>query len=200
MCTRSRTQRNKNESENKNIIDSVRHADIICFEENCVSGSHSQACKTKAKNMLRAGDIYDKQKAFFSFESDSDSEEEEEEEEQEEQDIGLGGSSPIPSIHHSFEEDDTLTHGNEVEDQFSQEEEEEDEQTTQDEQFLSVLSELNTLNSSIDESAKKSQTKSEKFKGASDALREMKRLKEKWELLLPNISPQLRTQVYRKID
>jgi hypothetical protein len=146
--------------------------------------------------MLRTGDIYEKQKAYFSFESDS----EEEEEEEQEQDIGLGGSSPIPSIHHSFEEDDTLTHGNEVEDEFSQEEEEEVEQTTQDEQFLSVLSELNSLNSSIDESAKKAQTKSEKFKGASDALKETKRLKEKCELLLPNISPQLRTQVYRKID
>jgi hypothetical protein len=31
-------------------------------------------------------------------------------------------------------------------------------------------------------------------------LKETKRLKEKCELLLPNISPQLRTQVYRKID
>jgi hypothetical protein len=149
--------------------------------------------------MLRTGDIYNQQKAFISFESDSEGEQEEEEEE-EEQDNGLGGSSPIPSIHHSFEEDDTLTHGNKVEDEFSQEEEEGDEQTMQDEQFLSVLSELNSLNSSIDESAKKSQTKSKKFKGASDALRETKRLKEKCELLLPNISPQLQTQVYRKID
>jgi hypothetical protein len=140
MCTRGRTQRNKNESENmsqENIIDSVRRADIICFEDNCVFGSHLQACKTKAKNMLRTGDIYDKQKAFITFESDSEEEQEEEEEEQQEQeqDIGLGGSSPIPSIHHSFEEDDTLTHGNKVEDEFSQKEEEGDEQTTQDEQF-----------------------------------------------------------------
>jgi hypothetical protein len=60
---------------------------------------------------MEKGDIYSSRKAYhnhnrnLNFDKDSDLEEEEEEQEN---DLGLGGSSPIPSLHHSFDADETL--------------------------------------------------------------------------------------------
>jgi hypothetical protein len=152
------------------------------------------------------GDIYKNQKAFFETNTESDLEDEHEikileenefEENEEENDFGLGGSSPIPSVHHSFDENETLTH--DIEDEFSQEEEEEVDRT-EDENFLNVLSELSELNETIDNSEKEELSKSQKFKQAGQALQETKRLKKKCEDLLPKISPNLRKEVYKKID
>jgi hypothetical protein len=172
--------------------------DAICFREKCFQNTHSRSCIAKAKNLMREGDIYKNQKAFFELDLESDSEEENEFEiNEEENDVGLGGSSPIPSVHHSFDENETLTH--DVEDEFSQEEEEEVDRT-EDENFLSVLSELSELNETIDNSEKEELSKSQKFKQAGQALQETKRLKKKCEDLLPKISPNLRKEVYKKID
>jgi hypothetical protein len=40
--------------------------------------------------------------------------------------LGLGGSSPIPSVHHSFDADETLQDIPEVKDKFEEDEEDED--------------------------------------------------------------------------
>jgi len=210
ICTRSKTlqkeielKANTHISPGENVTSLRNDAigflkDAICFREKCFQNTHSRSCIAKAKNLMREGDIYKNQKAFFELDLESDSEEENESEiNEEENDVGLGGSSPIPSVHHSFDENETLTH--EVEDEFSQEEEEEVDRT-EDENFLSVLSELSELNETIDISEKEELSKSQKFKQAGQALQETKRLKKKCEDLLPKISPNLRKEVYKKID
>jgi hypothetical protein len=223
ICTRSKTLQEKIKREielkanmhispGENVTslgnDSIGfHKDAICFHEKCFQNTHSRSCIAKAKNLVSEGDIYKNQKAFFELDLESDSEEEQEmnnfeenefEINEEENDFGLGGSSPIPSVHHSFDENETLTH--DVEDEFSQEEEEEEVDRTEDENFLSVLSELSELNETIDNSEKEELSKSQKFKQAGQALQETKRLKKKCEDLLPKISPNLRKEVYKKID
>ncbi len=81
----------------------------ICFHEKCFQNTHSRSCIAKVKNLVSEGDIYKNQKAFFEINTESDSEEEHEinileenefEENKEENDFGIGGSSPIPSVHH----------------------------------------------------------------------------------------------------
>ena len=84
---------------------------------------------------MEKGDIYTSQKAYHRHNLDLNFNEEgvlEEEIEDEQNDLGLGGSSPIPSIHHSFDADETLQDIQEVEDEFEEEEEEDfiDEKTS----------------------------------------------------------------------
>jgi hypothetical protein len=214
--TRSKTLQEKIKRENELKANTHIHPgenvtsltkDEICFHEKCTQNTHSRSCIAKVKNLVSKGDIYESQKAFFELDFESDSEEEQEinnfEEnedevyEEEENDFGLGGSSPIPSVHHSFDEDETIKH--DVDDEFSQDEEEEVDRT-EDDNFLSVLSELSELNETIDQSKKEELSKSQKFKQAGQTLQETKRLKKKCEDLLPKISPNLRKEVYKKID
>jgi hypothetical protein len=206
ICTRSKTLQEKIRKENKlkanvqispgeNVTSLGKNS--ICFHKKCSQNTHSRSCITKVKNLVSEGDIYKNQKAFFETNTESDSEDEHEinileenefEENKEENNFSLGGSSPIPSVHHSFDENKTLTH--DVEDKFSQDEDEEVDRT-EDENFLSVLSELGKLNETIDNSEKEELSKSQKFKQAGQALQETKRLKKKCDDLLPKISPNL---------
>jgi hypothetical protein len=59
---------------------------------------------------MEKGDIYTSQKAYHKHNLDLnfDQEGDLEEEEEEQNNLGLGGSSPIPSLHHSFDAEETL--------------------------------------------------------------------------------------------
>ena len=57
---------------------------------------------------MEKGDIYTSQKAYHRHNFDLNFNEEGLLEEDEQNDLGLGGSSPIPSLHHSFEAYETL--------------------------------------------------------------------------------------------
>jgi hypothetical protein len=60
---------------NKEAIEAI---EAICFHEKCFQNTHSRSCIAKAKNLMREGDIYKNQKAFFELDLESDSEEEHE--------------------------------------------------------------------------------------------------------------------------
>jgi hypothetical protein len=157
-------------------------------------------------------DIYTSQKAYHRHNLDLNFNEEgalEEEIEDEQNDLGLGGSSPIPSIHHSFDADETLQDIQEVEDEFEEEEEEDDfidEQDIEekekeiDESFLSTLEEFHSINDTLNETISAQTTPERKEEEIHKVLTETNKLKNKCEKLLPKISPGLRREVYRKID
>ncbi len=66
---------------------------------------------TKAVNFMEKGDIYTSQKAYHKHNLDLSLNEEgdlEEEIEDEQNNLGLGGSFPILSLHHSFDAEETL--------------------------------------------------------------------------------------------
>jgi hypothetical protein len=118
---------------------------LVLGHKQCSQNTHSRLCIAKVKNLVSEGDIYKNQKAFLEANSESNSEEEGEinvfkenefEISKDKNNFGLGGSSPIPSVHHSFDKNKTLTH--DVEDEFTQEEEEEENDKTEDENFLSA--------------------------------------------------------------
>jgi hypothetical protein len=160
---------------------------------------------------MEKGDIYTSQKAYHRHNFDLNFNEEgvlEEEIEDEQNDLGLGGSSPIPSVHHSFDADETLQDIQEVEDEFEEEEEEDfiDEQDIEekekeiDESFLSTLEEFHSINDTLNETISAQTTPERKEEEINKVLAETSKLKNKCENLLPKISPSLRKEVYRKID
>jgi hypothetical protein len=160
---------------------------------------------------MEKGDIYTSQKAYHKHNLDLNFDEEgdlEEEIEDEQNDLGLGGSSPIPSLHHSFDAEETLQDIQEVEDEFKEEEEEDfiDEQDIEekekkiDESFLSTLEEFHSINDTLNETISAQTTPERKEEEISKVFTETNKLKQKCENLLPKISPGLRKEVYRKID
>ena len=207
ICTRSRTAREKEkekererqllETENEEEkINSLQVKENICFNDGCTNSTHSQACQQKKRNLISEGDIHINQKAFYEDSSESEEEEEEEEEENEEDEVdwGLGGSSPIPSVHHSFDENDTLDFSallpSEVDDEFSQDEEKE---------FQSALDDLAERNSSLDETLL-NKTKEEKEKVLRDLLDETRNLKAKSKKVSPKLTVEQRKEIYQKIN
>jgi hypothetical protein len=210
ICTRSQTAR-KNAMENDRNINTLKYTCLPCFE-NCVNNRHSKSCLQKAVNFMEKGDIYTSQKAYHRHNLDLNFNEEgalEEEIEDEQNDLGLGGSSPIPSIHHSFDADETLQDIQEVEDEFEEEEEEDDfidEQDIEekekeiDESFLSTLEEFHSINDTLNDTISAQTTPERKEEEIHKVLTETNKLKNKCEKLLPKISPGLRREVYRKID
>ncbi len=156
---------------------------------------------------MEKGDIYTSQKAYHRHNLDLNFDEEGAPEEDEQNDLGLGGSSPIPSIHHSFDADETLQDIQEVEDKFEEEEEDfideqdiEENEKEIDESFLSILEEFHSINDTLNETISAQTTPERKEEEISKVLTETNKLKNKCENLLPKISPGLRREVYRKID
>jgi hypothetical protein len=209
ICTRSQTAR-KNAMEKDRNINSLKYTCLPCFE-NCVNNRHSKSCLQKAVNFMEKGDIYTSQKAYHRHNFNLNFNEEgvlEEEIEDEQNDLGLGGSSPIPSVHHSFDADETLQDIQEVEDEFEEEEEDDfiDEQDIEekekeiDESFLSTLEEFHSINDTLNETISAQTTPERKEEEINKVLAETSKLKNKCEKLLPKISPSLRREVYRKID
>ena len=98
-------------------------------------------------------------------------EEEGEEEFSEEEDRGIGGSSPIPSVHHSFKEDNTLQEIPEdfIQDKFSQENED----------FISVVEEFQTLSSSLDTMKSLDKSVGEERKEINQTLKNLHQLNQK---------------------
>ncbi len=206
ICTRSQTAKKKALETDLNI-NSLKYNCLPCFE-NCVNNQHSKSCLQKAVNFMEKGDIYTSQKAYHRHNFDLNFNEEGLLEEDEQNDLGLGGSSPIPSLHHSFEADETLQDIQEVEDKFEEEEEEDfiDEQDIEekekeiDESFLSTLEEFHSINDTLNETISAQPTPERKEEEIRKVLTETNKLKEKCENLLPKISPGLRKEVYQKID
>jgi hypothetical protein len=108
VCTRSQTAKQKVLKKDLNI-NSLKDNCLPCFE-NCINNGHSKSCLQKAVNFMEKGDIYTSQKAYHKHNLDLnfDQEGDLEEEEEEQNNLGLGGSSPIPSLHHSFDAEETL--------------------------------------------------------------------------------------------
>ena len=155
ICTRSQTA--KQRALNKDLnINSLKYNCLPCFE-NCINNRHSKSCLQKAVNFMEKGDIYTSQKAYHKHNPDLNFNEEGEEEEEEQNDLGLGGSSPILSLHHSFDADETLQDIQEVEDEFKEEEDFIDEQDIEEqekevnESFLSTLKEFHSINNTLNE-------------------------------------------------
>ena len=197
ICTRSQTAMNK---QKEAVINSLLSTTLLCFE-NCEGNKHTKSCLRKATNYIENGDVYASQQASHRHTAlDFEIEEEEGEDLSELEDLGLGGSSPIPSIHFSFddEEDNTQENFNKhLKDEFDIEESENE----NDENFLSAVDEFKAVHSSIDETLKDPNiTAEEKQEKGKEALIESQRLRKKADNLLPKISPELRKELYTKIN
>jgi hypothetical protein len=148
---------------------------------------------------MEKGDIYTSQKAYHNHNLDQDFDEEGEIEEEEEQqnDLGLGGSSPIPSLHHSFDADETPQDIQEVEDEFEEEEDFinenniEEKEKEIDKSFLSTLDEFHSINNTLNKTISAQITPERNEEEIRKVLTETNKLKEKCENLLPKISPSL---------
>ena len=190
--TRSQTakerQKEKDEKE-ETAVSSLMNNPLICFEK-CVNNKHTKLCLRKALNFLERGDTYINQKSAHLLSHDLNFDDNEQEEEEEEEDPGLGGSSPIPSVHYSFDNDETLDNipEEELQDEFSQD----------DENFLSAVDEFKLLSSSMNETLVESQLSKEEQE--ETVLAETQQVRHKVEELLPKISPALRKELYSKIN
>ncbi len=122
ICTQSQAAKRRAQ-ENDQGVNSLKYNSLLCFK-NCINNRHSKSCLRKTVNFMERGDIYTRQKVYhnrildLNFSEDSELEEDEEEEHN---NLGLGGSSPIPSLHHSFDTDKTLQDIQEVKDEFEEE-------------------------------------------------------------------------------
>ena len=186
--TRSQTAKEKLK---ETSVNSLLPTSLICFEK-CVNNKHSKLCLRKALNFLERGDTYLSQSSYHHLPNhDLILEEESENEFSDEEDRGIGGSSPIPSVHHSFEEDETLQDAKDViQDEFSQE----------DEDFLSVVDEFQSLSSTLNKTKNLDESVGEERKEINQTLKDLHQLNLKVKELEPKISPNLRRELYNKID
>ena len=190
--TQSQTVKERMKEKDETAISSLEQNSLICFEK-CVNNKHTKLCLRKALTSLEWGDTYINQKSAheLSQELNFDNNKVQLKEDKEEEDnLGLGGTTPIPSFHYSFEDEETLENipEEELQDKFSQE----------DKNFLSAVDEFKWQRSSMNKTLAESELSKEEQE--ETVLAETKQVRHKVEELLPRISPALQKELYSKIN